>query len=396
MLKKSLLISLLIIFILCGAGITIITKYIYNEQSKGINFNHDIFINLLMFFAEMFGLPLLCIISHKKSKKSTRTDSDSINDEIEKKLEENEEKGINISNSKKVLYSIIPFIIDNIATFLCSMSLNYLSGSIYTMIKGITIILFTLLWSKFLLKNKHIIDHYIAIIIAAISSVFIGIELDLSQNNNTKEIILGILVVFTAMLLQSFQFIYEEYYMKKYMISQFFMIGFEGVFGFIFNIILCFSFYYIKCDESSKFTNFFCVKDDKGIWRAENIFFCFEQIIDNKTIMILVIILIFIFGGFNIFGVSIIKYNGAVTRCLIDNFRSFVVWIYFLFPWVDVKLKEKFDWFGLIGLIFIFFAILIYFGIFKIDEKITIRRKMKELANNNENLVVSRESSINE
>ena len=396
MLKKSLLISLLIIFILCGAGITIITKYIYNEKSKGINFTHDIFINLLMFFAEMFGLPLLCIISHKKSKKSTRTDSDSINDEIEKKLEENEEKGINISNSKKVLYSIIPFIIDNIATFLCSMSLNYLSGSIYTMIKGITIILFTLLWSKFLLKNKHIIDHYIAIIIAAISSVFIGIELDLSQNNNTKEIILGILVVFTAMLLQSFQFIYEEYYMKKYMISQFFMIGFEGVFGFIFNIILCFSFYYIKCDESSKFTNFFCVKDDKGIWRAENIFFCFEQIIDNKTIMILVIILIFIFGGFNIFGVSIIKYNGAVTRCLIDNFRSFVVWIYFLFPWVDVKLKEKFDWFGLIGLIFIFFAILIYFGIFKIDEKITIRRKMKELANNNENLVVSRESSINE
>ena len=396
MLKKSLLISLLIIFILCGAGITIITKYIYNEQSKGINFTHDIFINLLMFFAEMFGLPLLCIISHKKSKKSTRTDSDSINDEIEKKLEENEEKGINISNSKKVLYSIIPFIIDNIATFLCSMSLNYLSGSIYTMIKGITIILFTLLWSKFLLKNKHIIDHYIAIIIAAISSVFIGIELDLSQNNNTKEIILGILVVFTAMLLQSFQFIYEEYYMKKYMISQFFMIGFEGVFGFIFNIILCFCFYYIKCDESSKFTNFFCVKDDKGIWRAENIFFCFEQIIDNKTIMILVIILIFIFGGFNIFGVSIIKYNGAVTRCLIDNFRSFVVWIYFLFPWVDVKLKEKFDWFGLIGLIFIFFAILIYFGIFKIDEKITIRRKMKELANNNENLVDSRESSINE
>ena len=396
MLKKSLLISLLIIFILCGAGITIITKYIYNEQSKGINFTHDIFINLLMFFAEMFGLPLLCIISHKKSKKSTRTDSDTINDEIEKNLEENEEKGINISNSKKVLYSIIPFIIDNIATFLCSMGLNYLSGSIYTMIKGIAIILFTLLWSKLLLKNKHIIDHYIAIIIAAISSVFIGIELDLSQNNKTKEIILGILVVFTAMLLQSFQFIYEEYYMKKYMISQFFMIGFEGVFGFIFNIILCFSFYYIKCDESSKFTNFFCVKDDKGIWRAENIFFCFEQIIDNKTIMILVIILIFIFGGFNIFGVSIIKYNGAVTRCLIDNFRSFVVWIYFLFPWVDVKLKEKFDWFGLIGLIFIFFAILIYFGIFKIDEKITIRRKMKELANNNENLVVSRESSINE
>ena len=112
--------------------------------------------------------------------------------------------------------------------------------------------------------------------------------------------------------------------------------------------------------------------------------------------MILLIIFIIIVAGFNLFGITIVKYNGAVTRCLIDNFKTFLVWIYFLFPWVDEKLKENFDWFSLIGLIFIFFSILMYFGIFKIDEKITIRRKMRELDKNKDYLVDSRDGSINE
>ena len=41
-------------------------------------------------------------------------------------------------------------------------------------------------------------------------------------------------------------------------------------------------------------------------------------------------------------------------------------------------------------------AILIYFGIFKIDEKVTIRRKLKELNEKDDSLIISRDSSINE
>ena len=108
------------------------------------------------------------------------------------------------------------------------------------------------------------------------------------------------------------------------------------------------------------------------------------------------IILIVIIAGFNLVGISIIKYKGAVTRSLIENFQTFLVWIYFLFPWVDENLKEQFDWFRLGGLIITLAAILIYFGIFKIDERITIRRKMRELSIRSDALVISRESSINQ
>ena len=395
MLKTSLLIFFLILYILFGAGITIILKHINNEESKGVKFSHDYFITLLMFFSEISGLPLYCILS-RKSKKSERTDSQSVNDEGELQIEEELEDNNKISNKKKVLYSIIPFILDNIASYFSGIVINYLSGSTYMMIKGLTIIIFTLLLSKFLLKNKHIIDHYIAIACAGVGCIFIGIDKSLYKNSGKKEIIVGIIIVVLIMVTQSFQFIFQEYYMKKYMIDQFFMLGFEGLFGFIFNIILCISFYYIKCDESTDFGKYYCIKDDKGILRLENLKFCFIQIFDNKIILTLIIILIIVIAGFNLIGISIIKYNGSVTRCLIDNIKIFLVWIYFLFPWINEDLKDKFDWQRLLGLIFTLASILIYFGIFKIDEKITIRRRMRELSLKEDALVISRESSINE
>ena len=395
MLKTSLLIFFLILYILFGAGITIILKHINNEESKGVKFSHDYFITLLMFFSEISGLPLYCILS-RKSKKSERTDSQSVNDEAELQIEEELEDNNKISNKKKVLYSIIPFILDNIASYFSGIVINYLSGSTYMMIKGLTIIIFTLLLSKFLLKNKHIIDHYIAIACAGVGCIFIGINKSLYKDSETKEIIVGIIIVVIIMVTQSFQCIYQEYYMKKYMIDQFFMLGFEGLFGFIFNIILCISFYYIECDESTDFGKYYCIKDDKGILRLENLKFCFIQIFDNKIILTLIIILIIVIAGFNLIGISIIKYNGSVTRCLIDNIKIFLVWIYFLFPWINEDLKDKFDWQRLLGLIFTLASILIYFGIFKIDEKITIRRRMRELSLKEDALVISRESSINE
>ena len=396
MIKTSLLIFLLIIFILSGAGITIILKHITIENAKGEKFTHDYFIVLLMFFSEISGLPLYYILS-RKVKKSARTDSESINEG--QTIKEELENEMNISNKKKVIYSIIPFLLDNLASILCTIVLFYLPGSIYMMIKGLVIIVFTLLFSKFLLKNKHNMDHYIAICFALVGFVFVGIDinsLESSKHLTAKDIIIGIVIVLVSMVSQSFQYIYQEYYMKKYMIDQFFMLGFEGLFGFLFNLILCFAFYYIECDGSLTITQYSCVKDDKNIWRLENIKFCFEQIFDNKIILILLIILIIVIAGFNLVGIAIIKFKGAVTRSLIDNFKSFLVWIYFLFPWVNEKLKEQFNWFRLAGLIFTLAAILIYFGIFKIDERITIRRKIRGISIRSDALVISREGSINE
>ena len=68
-----------------------------------------------------------------------------------------------------------------------------------------------------------------------------------------------------------------------------------------------------------------------------------------------------------------------MARSLIENFRTFIVSGYFLFPWVKDELKEDFNYLRLIGLIFTLFSLLSYFELFKCEERIMIKKKIKAL-----------------
>ena len=92
--------------------------------------------------------------------------------------------------------------------------------------------------------------------------------------------------------------------------------------------------------------------------------------------------------------ISIIKYGGALTRGLIENARIVIFWSYFVIPWVEDKLLERFNWLKLLGVIFTFVSLIFYFNLFKIDERRTIREKIGVLSSFNE--IPERNSSINE
>ena len=181
------------------------------------------------------------------------------------------------------------------------------------------------------------------------------------------------------MVLQSEQFSFEEDYMRKYCIHPFLCIGIEGLFGFIFNLILCIIFYLTKSSKKPKeFFKKLYTEDDAGNWSMENIIFAFQQINNNRAIKIFIIVLFICFFPHNLFGITINKYGGALNRSFIENLRSFLVWLYFLC--VDSEeLRENFNYLRLLGMIFILASILIYVGLFKIDEKILIRRKRKAM-----------------
>ena len=167
--------------------------------------------------------------------------------------------------------------------------------------------------------------------------------------------------------------------MITYGVHPFLCVGIEGIFGFIINLFLCIGFYYIKCDNNNAFQKF-CTKDGKNNYRVENAIYAFEQL-NNKTILSLVLVLFVFLIPYNIFGISITRYGGALTKSLIENFKSFLSWIFFLLPFHNDGLKEEFDVWKLIGIILIVLSILIYFGLLKIEERIMIRRKMNALNN---------------
>ena len=400
--NKSLLILLLIFYTLSGASITIINKNLYLQESRNKIFSHNWFLNNVMFTAEILAIPIYYILKRKR-KKSKKKESTETEDSSEKESI----KEINISKAKKIFYQSYPFIFDLTATFLANMALIRLHGSIHIMIRGSSIIIFTFIFSRFIMGNKHILDHYIALVLSVVGFIFVGLSTYFGQetnNNSDKEpkalyILFWIFVVFISQILQAIQFCLEEYYMKKYEFHPFLYIGLEGVFGFIFNIILCIIFYFIKCGNFYHYIKInICTEDDDNIWRLENFVFAIEQIFSNYIIIILIIFIFLSLFLYNLLGISINKYGGAVARSLIENFRTFLVSGYFLFPWVKDELKEDFNYLRLIGLIFTLFSLVSYFELFKCEERIMIKKKILALSKMDdiiENGAIEENMSIN-
>ena len=374
--NTTLLIILLVLYSSFGA--VLIVLYQYLDQEK---FSHSWFLNLVMFLAEILALPFYYIMTCRKKKKQKKESEDD-----QDNSEEQEEIPLTI---RQKLLLIIPCILDAIASFIITICVYFFAPILYIMFKGILLNIITCLISRFILKNKHTWDHYIAILIAFIGlffsclSAFFGPKQDEKEDGDydIKNLIIGFITAFISVGFQSVQFCFEEYYMRKYSVHPFLCIGIEGVFGFIINLILCIIFYFIKCSENKD--NFFknlCIEDDNGNWRIENVIYALKKF-ENNTILMLIIILFILLIFYNVFGISITKYGGALTLSLIENFKSLLSWLIFLIPQPYDELEEKFNIFRFVGMLFVFISILFYFGIFKIDECIMIRRKMKALNN---------------
>lgn len=402
---------LLVFYVILGASISIILKYVYNEKSKGVPFYHKSFITLLMFFSEIFSLPVYYIKNRKLQKDSIKEDNNKISED-ELLIQENEIKQISIK--KKMAYIIIASILDYFACFLGDLALAFISQSFARLLNPLALveIIFLYSWYKARKKKKKIIlDQLIGFIISAVAifiiclSVFYGIISDKKYEGETegllrfKLFLISFFMVLFSAIFQSIQNLIEENLIREYNIHQFYCIGYEGIFGFIFNLILCIIFYFTKCDvndnsQNSKTIAHICNKDDKNVYRMEDPLFAFEQMFEEKKILYLLITIIILRIFNKMISISIIKYGGALTRGLIENFRIVIFWAYFVIPWVEDKLLERFNWLKLLGVIFTVVSLIFYFNISKIDEKRTIREKIGVLSSFNE--IPERNSSINE
>ena len=342
----TILIILSIFYVLAGACNAGFNKYIVSQESLGLKFSHGWFLNLVMFVGESMGIPVFYLFFNKK--KSPKEDTKIVKetheeeDEEERKEEGKEEEEEKKPEINKFLLAI-PGFLDTCSTGLANIGLILLPASIYQMLKGSLIIL-TFLMSKFIVKNKHTCDHYVAIPVSTTGVVLVGLSAYLNADeksddtgnfSDAKTTLLGIVLMVIAMFILSIQFCFDEYFMRKYSCHPLICIGYEGIFGFFFNLLLCIIFYFIKCgsyedkEEPPYFVKNMCTGDNDNVWRPENIVFAYRQLINNSLLSILVPITIIFMASFNIFGVSITKYGSATTRTVTDNCRSFLVWIFF-------------------------------------------------------------------
>ena len=315
--------------------------------------------------------------NQNKDEESKANKEENQNEDEENKNKKEEEK----PEINKFLLAI-PGFTDTCSTGIANIGLILLPASIYQMLKG-SLIIMTFLMSKFVVKNKHILDHYIAIPISTLGVFLVGLSAYLNADEKENEehssspsqILLGIVLMLLSMFILSIQFIFDEYFMRKYKCHPLICIGYEGVFGFFINLFLCIIFSLIKCasyesnEDPSYFVENMCTEDDKRNWRPENLLFAFRQLFNNNVLMIIVPTVIIFMASFNILGVSITKYGSATTRSVTDNVRSFLVWLWFLMPFNNKKLIEHFSFLQLFGYLCICLGAFIYNGMFNIEEK---------------------------
>ena len=397
----TILILLSVFYVIAGACNAIFSKYIVSQKVLDRKFSHNWFLNLIMFVGESMGIPVYYLLFKKKEdeelkKKKALQEEKQENDEETSENEENNKKENEDNNAakeeekpeiKKYLLAI-PGFLDTCSTGLANIGLILLPGSIYQMLKG-SLIIMTFLMSKFVVKNKHICDHYLAIPISTLGVILVGLSayLEASDNEDKEDnkgssagqTLLGIVLMIVAMFILSIQFCFDEFFMRKYRCHPLICIGYEGVFGFFINLFLCIIFNLIKCGEESE-DNFFmknmCTPDDDGIYRPENAIFALRQIGNSTALAALVPICVFFMSSFNILGVSVTKYGSATTRSVTDNCRSFLVWLFFLIPLNQDDLIEHFSWMQLFGFLCICAGAFIYNGILKLEER-RLRRNKK-------------------
>ena len=414
----TILILLSIFYVLAGACNAGFNKYIVSQKAYDRKFSHSWFLNLVMFIGESMGIPVYYIL-FKKKENSKGEIAEKENIEEEKKIEEekNDEeenkKGENKEEEKPEINKFllaIPAFLDTCSTGLANIGLILLPASIYQMLKG-SLIIMTFLMSKFVVRNKHTLDHYIAIPISTLGVVLVGLSAYMNADDNDDEdgnsssasqTLLGITLMVIAMFILSIQFCFDEYFMRKYSCHPLICIGYQGVFGFFINLILCTIFYFIKCGsykigvDPPYFVKNMCTGDEDNVWRPENIIFALRQFVKNKTLTIIVPITIFFMSSFNILGVSITKYGSATTRSVTDNCRSFLVWLWFLMPFNQEDLIEKFNFLQLFGFLCICLGAFIYNGMFKLEERRIRRNKRIQLKEVDEDkLVDSQRSTAN-
>ena len=358
---------LMLILIITGSINTITNKIQNHTKSLNVVFFHIWFLTFLMFIGEIMSLIIYYIFYYKKEEKSKN------NNNIDLINEENK----NLKPIKMYLLCIPP-IFDLTGTSLMTFGLTMVSGSAYQMLRG-SLIIFTFLLSLYYLKNKHNFNHYLGVIIIIIGLFLVGLSAYLNKNeNNSKDSILGIFLIIFSNIFIAIQYIYEENIVKNYDCHPFKLVGFEGCFGMIYSIFLIIIFYFIKCNKfSQNFKENFCSFDGEN-WRVENILFAVKQLKNNIKLLLITLLYVFSIAIYNISGISVSKFTTSTTRAVVDVIRTILIWMFFMLPFNNIEIREKFNVLQLFGFILLIFGNLIYNEILNINEKIFKNEKNEE------------------
>jgi drug/metabolite transporter (DMT)-like permease len=143
------------------------------------------------------------------------------------------------TTTKTLLLIILPAMLDLLQSMLCFVGFLFVASSIYQMTRG-SVILFSAILSKVLLKKRVQPTHYVSIAIVVCAITLVGVaavKMDTSQKDNSH-LLIGILLTVLAQLVTALQIVVEEEFLTKRNVRPCLLIGMEGFWGVLFFVVL--------------------------------------------------------------------------------------------------------------------------------------------------------------
>ena len=367
--NKCLLLILIGLMILTGSINTIFNKILQKLYGLEIIFEqHHWVITFGMFCGELVSIFLYIYIVYKRKKqiklKENTTNLANDNEEAGETDDDKKEEGEDEKKKPPIpnnFYFIITAGCDLMATTINTFGLTYLTTSMFQMMRGLELF-FVCVWSKVFLKNPQYRHNILGVGTLIFGLSLVGLNAILNDNKKVaKNPVVGIILLATSQFFSSTEYVFQEKFIKHYDVHPFQLVGFEGLWGVTMYTIMLIIFQNVSCDDwSDSIKEGLCFKNNEEKWHIEDTIFAFQQMWDNKALLIVYIFYVVSIALYNIVGINLTKLVSSTARAVVDTVRTVFIWLFFLFFTPVDGTEEEFHILQFIGFCFLVLGTLVY------------------------------------
>ncbi|KAF2745378.1 integral membrane protein [Sporormia fimetaria CBS 119925] len=274
-----------------------------------------------------------------------------------------------------VLLLALPAICDIVATTLMNVGLLFVAASIYQMTRG-ALVLFVGLFSVWFLKRHLGLYKWFSLVVVVVGVAIVGLAGYITKDDKARPgaaahsgdeystaarsqavwTIIGVLMIAGAQIGTATQFVLEERIMEKYSMEPIKVVGWEGIFGFLFTLLG------MIILHLAIGTGYFNAKEG------------FYQMTHNRAIAVSSIFIMISIGCFNFFGLSVTRTVSATSRSTIDTCRTLFIWMVSLgLGW------ETFKWLQVVGFAFLVYGTFLFNDLVRPPLKSCVERRPEPL-----------------
>ncbi|KAF0687891.1 Aste57867_20383 [Aphanomyces stellatus] len=286
-----------------------------------------------------------------------------------------------------IVWILFPSFLDLLNTVLANIGLLWVSSSIYQMSRG-SVVLFNAIFSVRFMGKKLFAYHYVSIFIV-MTAVTLVAYAGIMQSRATEAIsaediekqanqVLGLTLIFLSQLITAVQIVVEEYFLTTRQVSPMMLVGWEGIWGLAFFVVLTPVLMATPPGTSAL----------SKIWH-EDFVDTFVKMGNSLTVTLTVLLYIVLIGLFNLAANFVTKYLSSVVRSILDTLRTLGVWvlslfIFYVIRWTGTNSPGEqwtmWSWLELSGFALMVAGTLAYKKIFYLPAKWLYEAEAKETA----------------